>query len=52
MIFPVKSLALQSYYKCGDFLVTGNNLDEEKKTGKGSISITNIKEHRIFTYSR
>ena len=33
MIFPVKALALQSYYKCGDFLVTENNLDEGKKTG-------------------
>lgn len=31
MIFLVKALALQSYNKCDNFLVTRNNLDEKKK---------------------
>lgn len=31
MIFLVQVLALQHYYKCDDFLVTGNNLDEKKR---------------------
>lgn len=31
MIFLVKALALRSYYKCDNFLVIGNNLDERKK---------------------
>lgn len=39
-MFPVKALALQSYYKCDYSLVTGDNLDEKKRDAKGNISIT------------
>lgn len=31
MIFLVKTLTLQNYYKCHNFLVTGYNLDEKQR---------------------
>lgn len=49
MIFLVQVLALQHYYNCDDFLVTGNNLDEKKETAKRSISITNVNEYGKYS---
>lgn len=49
MIFLVKALALQNYYKCDNFLVTGNNLEEKKKETAKDINTTNVNEYKKYS---
>lgn len=49
MSFLVEVLALWSFYKCDNFLVTGSNLDEKQKRLLQETGISNVNEYRKYS---